>query len=254
VVKLLRKFVPVLLLVGLGVAGPLAALQAPVELTVMTHDSFNVSEEVLAGFEEESGIRVRILRAGDTGTMINQAILSRRNPLGDVLYGIDNTFLTRALDADLFIPYESPLLEDVPAEFILDAQHRVTPIDYGDVCLNYDKAYFAEQELPLPTSFEDLLKPEYRGLLIVENPATSSPGLAFLLATIERFGSGAEDETEGEDAYTYLDFWADLVANDVLVVDSWSDAYYGEFSATGQGARPLVVSYASSPPAEVYFA
>ncbi len=253
-VKLLRKFVPVLLLVGLGAAGPLAALQAPVELTVMTHDSFNVSEEVLAGFEEESGIRVRILRAGDTGTMINQAILSRRNPLGDVLYGIDNTFLTRALDADLFIPYESPLLEDVPAEFILDAQHRVTPIDYGDVCLNYDKAYFAERELPLPTSFEDLLKPEYRGLLIVENPATSSPGLAFLLATIERFGSGAEDETEGEDAYTYLDFWADLVANDVLVVDSWSDAYYGDFSATGQGARPLVVSYASSPPAEVYFA
>ncbi len=249
-VKLLVKLTVALLLAGVAGRSLTAALQEPVELTLMTHDSFNVSEEVLAGFEEEAGVRVRILRAGDTGTMINQAILSRRNPLADVLYGIDNTFLTRALEADLFIPYESPLLEDVPPEFLLDDQYRVTPVDYGDVCLNYDRAYFAERELPLPASFEDLAKPEYRSLLVVENPATSSPGLAFLLATIAYFGTESDDDA----VYTYLDYWADLTANDVLVVDSWSDAYYGEFSATGTGSRPLVVSYASSPPAEVYFA
>ncbi|NPV67194.1 MAG: thiamine ABC transporter substrate-binding protein [Anaerolineae bacterium] len=249
-----RKYVwwVCILLVAFAATGPLNALQQPVELTLITHDSFSVSEEVLSSFEQEAGIRVRILRAGDTGTMINQAILSRNNPLADVLYGLDNTFLTRALDADLFVPYESPLLKDVAEEFILDSQHRVTPIDYGDVCLNYDKAYFAEHDLLLPASFEDLTKPEYRGLLVVENPATSSPGLAFLLATIGYFGTGNEEEEI--QPYTYLDFWADLVANDVLVVDSWSDAYYGEFSATGDGTRPLVVSYASSPPAEVYFA
>ncbi len=208
-------------------------------LTLVTHDSFNVSEAVLAQFEADTGIRVEILRSGDAGTMVNQSILSKRNPLGDVMFGVDNTFLGRALGEDLFISYESPLLENVAAEFQLDSAHRVTPVDYGDVCLNYDIAYFAAHELP--ESLADLTQPAYNGLLAVQNPATSSPGLAFLLATIAQFG------TEGE--YTYLDFWRDLVANDVYISEDWSDAYFNQFSAGGgDGTRPLVVSYASSPP------
>lgn len=217
-------------------------------LTVVTHDSFSVSEDVLAAFEAETGMRVEILRSGDTGSMVNQSILSRANPLGDVLFGIDNTFLSRALNNDLFVPYLSPALEAVPEEFILDDEYRVTPIDYGDVCLNYDTAYFEANNLPLPQSLAELTDPAYRGLLVVENPATSSPGLAFLLTTIGVFG------TEGD--YTYLDFWADLVENDVRVDDGWETAYFGSFSgsAGSEGSYPLVVSYASSPPAEVYFA
>ena len=216
-------------------------------LTLVTHDSFAVSENVLAQFEEETGITVEILRSGDAGTMVNQAILSKENPQGDVLYGVDNTFLSRALNADLFIPYESPLLADVPEEFILDPEHRVTPVDYGDVCLNYDVSYFEENALPVPESLADLTDPRYKGLLVVENPATSSPGLAFLLTTVAGFGA------EGD--YTYLDYWADLVENDVLIANDWTDAYFGQFSgSTGsEGTRPLVVSYASSPPVEVYF-
>ncbi len=221
-------------------------------LTVLTHDSFSVSESVLSAFENETGLEVRLLRVGDAGIMVNQAILSRSNPLGDVMYGVDNTFLTRALDADLFIPYESPLLDDVPDTFKVDPEFRVTPVDYGDVCLNYDAAYFAETDLPLPESLADLTDPSYEGLLVVENPASSSPGLAFLLATVAVFGQGQENESDR--VYTYLDYWADLVANDVLVVDDWTDAYYGQFSGSSDGTRPLVVSYASSPPAEVYFA
>ncbi len=210
-------------------------------LTLVTHDSFNVSEAVLAQFEADTGIRVEILRSGDAGTMVNQSILSKRNPLGDVMFGVDNTFLGRALGEDLFIPYESPLLENVADEFRLDPENRVTPVDYGDVCLNYDTAYFAEHELSLPESLADLTLPAYNGLLAVQNPATSSPGLAFLLATIAQFG------TEGD--YTYLDFWRDLVANDAYISEDWSDAYFNQFSAGGgDGTRPLVVSYASSPP------
>lgn len=217
-------------------------------LTVVAHDSFNVSEDVLASFEQETGITVQILRSGDAGTMVNQSILSRANPLGDVMYGVDNTFLTRALDADLFEPYESPTLATVPDEFKLDPEYRVTPIDYGDVCLNYDTAYFADHVLPLPESLKDLTDPAYKSLLTVENPATSSPGLAFLIASVAAFGETGD--------YTYVDFWADLVANDVYVSDDWTDAYYGQFSgsAGSSGTRPLVVSYASSPPAEVFFA
>jgi thiamine transport system substrate-binding protein len=238
------RVVIVLLMAWLALA-PAAAQERT--LTLVTHDSFNVSEEVLAAFEQETGIRVEILRSGDTGSMVNQSILSRNNPLGDVLFGIDNTFLSRGLNNDLFIPYESPLLADIPEEFILDPEHRVTPVDYGDVCLNYDVAYFADSGLPVPDSLSDLTDPLYRGMLVVQNPATSSPGLAFLLATIGVFG------TEGN--YTYLDYWAALVRNDVKVVDGWETAYFSDFSgaAGSEGIYPLVVSYASSPPAEVYF-
>jgi thiamine transport system substrate-binding protein len=164
------------------------------------------------------------------------------------MFGVDNTFLTRALDNDVFVPYESPLRDTVEAALLEEVDTRVTPIDVGDVCLNYDTAWFAEQGLPLPESLADLTKPEYRGLLVVQNAATSSPGLAFLLATIAAFDEDSD--------YTWLDFWADLVANDVAITEGWTDAYYGQFSgsAGSTGTRPLVVSYASSPAAEVYFA
>jgi thiamine transport system substrate-binding protein len=210
-------------------------------LTVMTHDSFAVSEEVVAQFEADHQASVRFLNAGDTGTALNKAVLSKDNPLGDVFYGVDNTFLSRALDEGIFEPYDSPLLAAIPDEFELDPQRRALPVDYGDVCLNFDKAYFESEGLPPPQVLGDLLKPEYRGLLVVENPATSSPGLAFLLATIGRYGEAG-----------YLDFWRGLVENDVHVVNDWETAYNQEFSRWG-GQYPLVVSYGSSPPFEVLF-
>lgn len=227
--------------------GMVIAQDEPTTLTVVTYDSFSVSEDVLAAFEEETGITVEIVRLADAGAMVNQAVLTKNNPLGDVLYGIDNTFLSRGLNGDIFTPYESPLLADIPDDLKLDTENRVTPVTIGDVCINYDKAYFEENDLTLPDSLQALTEPEYESLLVVENPATSSPGLAFLLATIGVFGE------EGD--YTYLDYWADLVANDVLVVDGWTEAYYDEFSAPGRpdGTRPLVVSYASSPPVELFF-
>lgn len=226
---------------------PAFTQDSPTNLILVTHDSFAVSEEVLNAFQEETGITVEILRSGDAGTMVNQSILSKENPLGDVMFGVDNTFLGRALENDLFTPYKSPLLEDVSDEFKLDTQNRVTPVDYGDVCLNYDVAYFEENNLAIPQKLEDLTNPEYKGLLVVENPATSSPGLAFLMATIAHFGTTND--------YTYLNYWLDLAKNDVYISDDWSDAYFAQFSgASGsEGTHPLVVSYASSPPAEVFF-
>ena len=236
----MRVFSMLVLLLGLAVSG---SAQDSV-VTLVTHDSFAIGEDVLAEFTDGTGIQVEILQSGDAGEVLNKSILARGNPLGDVLFGVDNSFLSRALDHDIFLPYESPGLEFVPEQFQLDDQHRVTPIDYGDVCLNYDVAWFEANEVPLPESLADLTEPQYRGLLVVENPATSSPGLAFMLATIGEFG------TEGEE--TWLDFWRRLVENEVRVVSGWEAAYWGEFSISG-GEYPLVVSYASSPPAEVFF-
>jgi len=214
-------------------------------IRLLTHDSFLVSDDVLAEFTAATGFQVEVLRAGEAGSMVNQAVLTAGNPVADVLFGVDTTFLSRALEADLFVPYQSPALVEVLPGLAVDPEHRVTPIDYGDVCLNYDKAAF--DGLPPPQSLADLTDPAYRGLLTVEDPATSSPGLAFLLATIATYGESGD--------YTWGDYWADLRANDVTVSASWEEAYYGVFSGgSGEGDRPIVVSYASSPPAEVIFA
>jgi thiamine transport system substrate-binding protein len=215
---------------------------APRTLTIMTHNSFAVSENVVVAFETTHNVTLRFILSGDVGSALNRAILSRDRPIADVFYGLDNTFLSRGLDEDIFEPYASPLLADIPDEFKLDAQNRALPVDYGDVCLNYDIQYFRDRNLQPPANLDDLLKPEYRGMLVVENPADSSPGLAFLLATIGYFGQDG-----------YLDFWQGLVANDVLVVNEWETAYRSEFSISG-GSRPLVVSYSSSPPFEVLYA
>ena len=240
----------IILIAALAISAFLSAAQSPDSVVLLSHDSFAISESTLEAFEAETGLTVEVLRAGDAGQMVNQAVLSKNNPLGDALYGIDNTFLSRALNADIFAPYESPALETVGADFLADDDFRVTPIDYGDVCLNYDIAWFDEHELPLPETLGDLTDEAWKGLLVVENPATSSPGLAFLLATIAQFGD-ANDDGEGG----YIDFWTALRENDVLVADGWTDAYYGEFTvgSQGEGSRPLVVSYASSPPAEVIY-
>lgn len=219
---------------------------APQTITLMTHSSFAISEEIIKAFEVENNAIVEILPAGDAGAALNQAILAKDNPLADVFFGVDNTFMGRALREGIFESYQSPRLADIPDELELDGSFHLLPVDYGDVCLNYDKAWFAEQGLEPPQTLADLIDPAYKSLLVAENPATSSPGLAFLLATVATFGT--------DDDYDYLDYWADLRVNDVLITNGWEDAYYGYFSAPSGGERPLVVSYASSPAAEFIYA
>ena len=219
-----------------------SAQESPIELKVMAHDSFSVSKPVMAEFEKQQGISVRFIKAGDAGAVLNQAILSKNNPMADVFFGVDNTFLSRALASGIFIPYTSPLLDRIPDELKLDPEHRLLPVDFGDVCLNYDRNWFTRKGIAAPERLEDLIKPDFKNLTVVENPATSSPGLAFLLTTIGRFGETG-----------YLDFWKKLRANDVLVVDGWKQAYWGNFTAASKGTRPIVVSYAGSPAAEVHF-
>ncbi len=225
-------------------AGPAAQ---PRKLVLMSHDSFAVSEDVIRQFEAEHNATVEFLKAGDAGEALNKACLSRANPLADLFFGVDNTFLSRAIACDIFEPYASPALASIPTDLQLDPQNRLLPVDFGYVNLNYDRRWFEQRSLPVPQTLRDLTRPEYRGLLVTPNPATSSPGLAFLLTTVAAFGEGGD--------YTYLDFWRDLRANDVLVTDGWSDAYFSHFTvgSGGMGDRPLVVSYSTSPAADVFY-
>ncbi|WP_030162535.1 thiamine ABC transporter substrate-binding protein [Streptomyces sp. NRRL S-244] len=216
-------------------------------VTLVSHDSFNVTDTVLKEFEQQSGYTVKVLKSGDAGAALNQEILTKGSPRGDVFFGVDNTLLSRALDNGIFTPYEAKGLADVKPEYVLDKEHRVTPIDSGDICVNYDKAYFADKKLAPPQTLDDLVKPEYKNLLVTENAATSSPGLGFLLASVGKYGE------EG-----WKDYWSKLKANGVEVVDGWEQAYNERFSGSAggkkaKGDRPLVVSYASSPPVEVLY-
>lgn len=240
--SLVAVLLPALVVACGAPSGDGAAPADPVTLTLMTHDSFDVSTEVLEVFTAETGIAVTLLPLGDAGSALNQTILSAEAPQGDLLFGVDSTFLGRALASDLFRPYRSPELAAIDPSTDLDPTGRLTPIDRGDVCLNVDVAWFEDRGLGPPTDLSDLVAPAYAGLTVVQDPSTSSPGLALLLASIARFGE--------EGAFAW---WADLRANDVRVVSGWSDAYYAAFTLHG-GDRPIVVSYASSPAAEVHFA
>jgi thiamine transport system substrate-binding protein len=217
------------------------AATKPTTIRLVTHDSFAVSKPVLAAFTKQTGIKVQILQEGDAGAALNQAILTKSNPLGDVFFGVDNTFLSRALDAGIFEPYTPKDLGTVPTQYQLDTSHQLTPVDEGDVCVVADKQWFAKHNVPLPTSMDDLTKPAYKGLLVTEDPATSSPGLVFTLATVAKYGDNG-----------WRDYWSKLRSNDVKVDDGWDKAYNGDFTAGGaSGTRPLVVSYATDPAAAV---
>ena len=236
------------LVAALASAAPAApaapAAKSDVTITLVTHDSFAVSKRVLSDFTKETGITVKLLAAGDAGAALNQVILTKGAPIGDLLFGVDNTYLSRALKAGIFAPYKSPQLASVPATYQLDAGHHVTPVDHGDVCVEYDKQWFASHKVPVPSTLEDLAKPAYKNLLVAENPATSSPGLAFQLATIAHFGTK-----------NWRTYWSKLRANGVQIVNDWNTAYDSSFTAGGgNGSKPLVVSYASDPAAAVYYA
>jgi thiamine transport system substrate-binding protein len=208
------------------------------ELRVLVHGSFSLPKPMLAQFESDAGIKLSIIKGGDAGEMLNKLILTRAHPIADVVFGIDNALVAKAEAAQVLDAYAGPAASRTA---VVPLKGPVVAVDYGYVNLNYDKAWFAKSGLALPTSLEDLAQPTYRDLLVVQNPATSSPGYAFLLATVAGMGEQGA-----------FDWWARMRANGMKVAKGWSEAYYTEFTRNG-GSRPLVVSYASSPAAEVFY-
>ncbi|THV13032.1 thiamine ABC transporter substrate-binding protein [Nocardioides caeni] len=209
--------------------------KADATVTLITHESFALPDELVAAFEETSGYELEIVKLDDAGALTNELVHTKDNPLGDVVFGVDNTFATRALDEDVFASYAADLPRGAE-EFVLpgDADQRLTPVDTGNVCVNVDRVWFEENEIEPPATLDDLTDERYRDLLVVPAASTSSPGMAFLLATVGRYG----DDWTG--------YWEDLMANGAKVVAGWSDAYYTDFTYS-RGDRPIVVSYDSSP-------
>jgi thiamine transport system substrate-binding protein len=233
--RIFSYLAPVLVGALLAAAPPGASAQ---ELRVLVHGSFALPKPLLAKFESEAGVKLGVIKGGDAGEMLNKLILTRAQPIADVVFGIDNALVVKAQAAGVLDAYNGPASQRTP---VAPLAPGVVPVDYGFVTLNYDRAWFAKSGLALPRSLEDLAQPAYRNLLAVQNPATSSPGYAFLLSTIAGLGEEAA-----------FDWWGRMRANGIKVTKGWSEAYYTEFTRNG-GTRPLVVSYASSPAAEVFY-
>jgi thiamine transport system substrate-binding protein len=210
-------------------------------VTLVTHDSWSMPKKVMAQFEQKSGYELEVLRSGDAGQVTNKLVLTAENPIGDAVYGIDNTFASRAMEAGVLADHEPTGLPDSASAYVLaedQSGSALTPVDWSDVCVNVDLAWFEAEGLEPPSTLEELTDPRYENLFVTPGASTSSPGFAFLLATIGRYG---------EDGW--LAYWEQLMANGARVVSGWSDAYEVDFTAGGgDGDRPIVVSYASSPP------
>ncbi len=206
-------------------------------VVLVTHESFNLPKPLVRQFEQESGYDLEIRAAGDAGTLTTKLAVTADNPTGDVAFGVDNTFASRALDEDVFDVAEV----DLPAgagDFVVpgDDGERLVPVDTGNVCVNVDTAWFAEHDLEPPASLDDLTDPAYDGLFVTPSALSSSPGLAFLMTTVAAYGE------------EWPAYWEDLLANDAKIVEGWTDAYYTDFTAGSEdGARPVVLSYDSSP-------
>ena len=244
----MKKLIPLVAIAAIILAGCSTpgegSTAGATKLVLVTHDSFSLSEGTLAKFTEQTGIEVQVQSAGDAGQLVNTLVLTKDSPLGDVVFGIDNTFASRAVENGVLADYASADLTSAEDQYLLpegQGREQLTPIDNGDVCVNVDHEWFAEAGIPEPTGLDDLIKPEYRDLFVTPAANSSSPGLAFLLATIAKYGDDG-----------WQDYWSALVANGTKVVAGWSDAYYVDFSGpSSEGDRPIVVSYASSPPFEV---
>ncbi len=233
----LTAIAAVMLWLLLALSPVAAKAQAQPELRLLVHNSFSLPKPLLAQFEAEAGVKLSVIKAGDAGEMLNKLILTREQPIADLVFGIDNALVVKAQAANLLEPYQGAASRRAVAVPLVG----MVAVDYGYVTLNYDRAWFAKSGLALPKTLADLALPAYRDLLVVQNPATSSPGYAFMLATVT--GLGEERAFE---------WWAAMRANGLKVAKGWSEAYYTDFSRNG-GGRPIVVSYATSPAAEVFY-
>lgn len=208
------------------------------KVTLVTHSSFQVSDNLKKEFEKTSGFKLEIVDGGDGGELVNKLILSKDAPQGDVCFGVDNTYASRLLSQGVID--KDRTVDTIPEsaeKYLVDNNRALVPIDMGDVAINIDKTYFASHNLAEPKTFEDLAKPEYAKLLVAINPTTSTPGLAWMLATVGHFG-----------ADKFSDYWKALVKGGAKIASGWTEAYNTDFSAgEGKGAYPIVVSYASSP-------
>ncbi|MFT4043991.1 MAG: thiamine ABC transporter substrate-binding protein [Gordonia sp. (in: high G+C Gram-positive bacteria)] len=209
------------------------------EVTLLTHDSFSLPQAAFDEFTKKTGLTLKVVKSGDAGQLASTISLTPGSPKADAVYGIDNTFASRPIEAGALESYTPAAAAEGAADYAVpDSKGELTAVDRGDVCLNVDDEWYRRNAQKPPSSVRDLRNPTYAAQTALLDPATSSPGLAFLLATIGVFGDG------------WQQYWKDVTAGGATIVSGWEIAYNQLFTAgEGKGSKPIVLSYASSPAA-----
>lgn len=210
------------------------------ELVVYAYDAFcgdwGPGPALVEKFREKTGIQIKLVSAGDAVEMLTKVTSEKDAPIADVVVGITDDMASMAYKADLFEPYNSPVLADIPSFLQFDGQKRLLPFDYGNFAFVVDTEKMDAKDIP--TSLEQLTDVKYKDKVLLIDPRTSSVGLGMLLWSIEVFG---------EDGY--LTWWKTMKSNALTITDGWSSAY-GLFT---EGEAPLVLSYTTSPVYHVTF-
>ena len=198
-------------------------------LTVYAYDSFcgdwGAGPTLVKAFEQETGIKVNLVSAGDAIEMLNKIDLEGDRCPADVVLGITDDIADRSYK--YFDSYQSDVLSTIPDELEFDPEHRLLPFDFGAFAFVFD----SESNVRRPESLEDLTSDEYKGKVILIDPRTSSVGMGLLLWTYNLYGD------------QHLDWWLKMKENALTIASGWSSAY-GLFT---EGEAPIVLSYTTSP-------
>ncbi|MDO5746104.1 MAG: thiamine ABC transporter substrate-binding protein [Actinomycetaceae bacterium] len=205
------------------------------EVTLVTHNNFNLPKESIAAFEKESGLKLHLVQSDSGAELVNKLKLRKDNPIGDAVYGLATNDMGAVAKEGLLAPLDISLPEGAKTSAHPDEPNAV-PIDRGDICVNIDTEYFQKKGLAEPKTLDDLTKPEYKGLFVTIN-ASDVTGFGFFAATVARYGADG-----------WQDYWKKLKANDVRIVPGWTEAYQEDFTQGGNdGKYPIVLSYEGSP-------
>jgi len=206
------------------------------KLVVYTYSSFaswGAAPFIEEAFEKKHDVDVQFVATGDARMMLTKLLTEREagRPGADVFVGVGSVDLSMARGEDLFVPLtgeDIPNLASVREDLLIDPTNSLIPYEHSYVTLVYDSQVLAVEDVPL--TFEQLLDPKYKKMLILEDPRTSSVGLAFLLWTIHQYGDPG-----------YLDYWRKLLPNVLTITQGWSAAY-DLFLAR---EAPIVVSFST---------
>ncbi|MDR0389370.1 MAG: ABC transporter substrate-binding protein [Spirochaetaceae bacterium] len=145
-------------------------------------------------FEQDTGIHVNYVRLS-AGEMMARIAAEKNNPQASVMHGGSSDTYVAAGKEGLLTPYQSPELVNIPSQYH-DADGVWNPIYVGAIAFVCNTDWFKENSMSLPTSWADLIKPEFRGQISMAHPATSGTSYTILATLIQLFGE--------EGAFNYL--------------------------------------------------
>ena len=186
---------------AIGLAGAMA-LAVPAGWaeagTITVYTSYE--EDELAAFiekmkEDLPDVEVNVLRLS-TGDLGARMLAEASNPQHDVIWGWAATHMVDPRIVDMLEPYEAVGIEKVPERFRDPENRWFSTTGYmGAFCVNNE--VMQAKNLPMPASWNDLTKPEYKDQLVMPNPASSGTGYLHVASILQMMGE--------EKGWEYLD-------------------------------------------------